>query len=684
MDRLRILSLLVVCAVAGCRENRVSQAEGELLVQPLSVDFGRGYVSSRHTAKLQLQNTAQMGIEVTLEVGAPFDAPGPVQLGGGEQVELELGVTSTQLGALEGTLLVSANGFTQRVPLRAEAVETPACPARDCFEATFNPLTGECEELVAVDGASCGVGNQCLSGGVCAAGICVGRPRDCNDDNACTTDACDATTGCVHDVVTCPLSLRPCEVGVCSPATGCGFEAATDGQLCGANDCNTAQVCISGQCVACPSPEGSQCKPATSCRGPGICQQQACTLPPPVELQPSWRHSPDAGVTLAFLGSVDDDGNLYITETGIPQSNAQGAPDTEQDRVSGVPFVPASNPVRLLSLSPTGAVRFRVEVTTECPSCVYGLSYSIDSANHRLFFNAKGSTQARSTDDGHLLWTTVPTNGLPAYDLRSDGGAAFSTSPPMLIGTDGLGVPVLEGSQDHHAYVQVFDRATGAFRWQFHRKGHLYGTGIAPGGELWTSSANCWAVAGEMARVNGAGQQQGAQFVQWIPSIYGAGVAIGTANGKLHKLDAALTLTDLTSITTAGPSSVPLISGQQLVLWDGAARALRSVNLMSGAQAFAVQGITGQPDFELIRDGGVAWTAQFPDAGMLGAVNGNGDELLSCPLPSTVDSPTAISHGRAAMISEGHIVSYPVPGLEVESSGWVSRSGSLQRGSAAR
>lgn len=679
MERLRILSLLVLCALAGCRENEVATATAELLVQPARVDFGRKWLGHRGTSVLELQNTGRMSMDVTLELGAPFDAQALVHLGGGERVAVELGVTADRLGLLEGTLLVSAIGTTQQVPLRVEVVQPPTCTPRACHSVSFDPLTGGCTETVELDGASCGEGNQCISNGVCMAGECVGRARDCDDGNACTNDACEISTGCVHETVSCPLSLRSCEVPVCSPTTGCGVEPAADGLLCGANDCINAQVCIAGQCVQRPAPDGSQCKPATTCRAPGVCRQQVCELPAPTALQPVWRYSPQAGHTLAFLGHVDDQGNLYATEVGPANRNGNGV-------AGGAPFEDRSTvppPTYLVSLSPTGVVRFRVQVTSDCPNCIYGLWYSLDSVGRRLFFNVKGTTQARSLDDGHLLWTITSSTGLPAFELRPDGGPSFSLSAPMLVGTDGVAVPVIEGVSDHHSYVQVFDRTTGAFRWQFHRKGHLYGSGVAPGGELWTSSANCWAVAGEMARLGGTGAPQALQFVQWIPSIYGAGMAIGTANGRLHRLDSAMNLTDISTLTGAGPGATPLLTGQQLVLWE--AGGLRSVNLANGVHAFNYRGVGGAaPDFELLRDGGVGWTSHFPDGGMLGAVDGRGEEVFNCPLPSPVDSATAISRGRAYMLSNGDIVAYQAPGLDVEPSGWVTRHGSLQRGSGAR
>jgi hypothetical protein len=58
--------------------------------------------------------------------------------------------------------------------------------------------------------------------------------------------------------------------------------------------------------------------------------------------------------------------------------------------------------------------------------------------------------------------------------------------------------------------------------------------------------------------------------------------------------------------------------------------------------------------------------------------------LLQCPLATTVESPTAISHGRAVTQSGNELFGYDVPGLDQETQGWVSRGGSLGRGGRAR
>lgn len=680
MRALRILSFSLLCLVTGCREAGVSSSTGALVVAPQSVDFGQGWVGVRATQRVQLQNTGKAAVEVRLEPSVPFEAPATALVEGGESVEVELSVTPSTPGVLDGALVLHADTQIFELPLRARAQATPSCPPRDCHLVRFDPASGHCEETVDGDGAACGESNQCLFEGRCVAGTCVGRARACDDADACTTDACAADRGCVHEPVVCPTSARTCEVATCSPATGCGLGPAEDGASCGENDCRNALVCMRGQCVARPSPEGSECAPPTVCQGPGVCRSQQCTRPPATALQPSWRYTAPPDHVVAFLGHVDDEGNLYATETEVRASNAEGDRASPGEGISQAP--PALPTTYLLSLRPDGAVRYRVAVANGCSACQFGLSFALDSAGQRLFFSVKGELQARRLADGASMWRVTPSARLPAYNLRPDGGALFSSSPPLLLGDDLVGVPVIEGQDDHHSWVEAFDRATGAHRWSFHRKGHLYGTGATGQGELWTSSANCWAVAGEMARVDAMGVVKAAQFVEWIPSVYGEAEALGTAQGKLHRLDATLRLTDLSALTS-GTSA--LVSGQRLVTYDGNQHTLQVVDLATGARVFSATTAFGAaPDFELLRDGGVGWTTEFTTGGWLGALDASGKPLLACPLATSVDSPTAISRGRAVMAADGDIVSYVAPGLDVEPRGWVSRQGSLARGARAR
>jgi hypothetical protein len=66
----------------------------------------------------------------------------------------------------------------------------------------------------------------------CAAGRCEDAPAtvQCEDDNPCTVDACDPTTGCTHvplvDDTTCDDD-DPCTDDTCDPAIGCSHTPKT-------------------------------------------------------------------------------------------------------------------------------------------------------------------------------------------------------------------------------------------------------------------------------------------------------------------------------------------------------------------------------------------------------------------------------------------------------------------------
>jgi len=56
-------------------------------------------------------------------------------------------------------------------------------------------------------------------------GTCMFTMRDCDDNNACTIDSCDTTTGnCTHTPRSCPSDNNPCTHDLCSPSTGCYYQ----------------------------------------------------------------------------------------------------------------------------------------------------------------------------------------------------------------------------------------------------------------------------------------------------------------------------------------------------------------------------------------------------------------------------------------------------------------------------
>src|SRR6185503_10368440 len=122
-----------------------------------------------------------------------------------------------------------------------------------CTTDTCDPTFG-CRNQPIADGTSCSDSNVCNGVEACLSGLCrpTTPPLNCNDNNTCTTDSCNATLGCQNPPVavggactdnnactsgdtcngmgTCqpggPLTCvdgLPCTTDSCSPTTGCVF-----------------------------------------------------------------------------------------------------------------------------------------------------------------------------------------------------------------------------------------------------------------------------------------------------------------------------------------------------------------------------------------------------------------------------------------------------------------------------
>ena len=149
----------------------------------------------------------------------------------------------------------------------------------DCQQVACDLGSGLCKVSASADGTPCGTGDPCLLEPTCKAGACVGKPKDCADDNPCTTEFCQAGTGCVIDnnkdacddgdactsndqcsggackgsPKVCEGAKPPCIIAECDKETGCKVFPADlaggatvscdDGQVCTEND-----ACKGGTC----------------------------------------------------------------------------------------------------------------------------------------------------------------------------------------------------------------------------------------------------------------------------------------------------------------------------------------------------------------------------------------------------------------------------------------------------
>ncbi len=128
----------------------------------------------------------------------------------------------------------------------------------------------------AANGTSCSDGDACNGEEKCLLAECVAAEApDCNDDNPCTKDSCDAKQGCLHKAVTdaepCPdddlcNGLESCLAGVCTagPDTDCN-----DHNPCTEDSCDALTGCINLDL-----PYGDECGGGLC--GPSTCQNGLC------------------------------------------------------------------------------------------------------------------------------------------------------------------------------------------------------------------------------------------------------------------------------------------------------------------------------------------------------------------------------------------------------------------------
>ena len=127
---------------------------------------------------------------------------------------------------------------------------------------------------------SCQDDKPCTSGDVCNGMVCKGGtlPTNCDDANTCTADSCDAVQGCVH-AATGNACATPdlCSVGgVCSSATcaSVGAKNCSDGLSCTLDSCAAG----SGKCQHTAMAAGTGCDDNVACTKGDTCDNQGnCT-----------------------------------------------------------------------------------------------------------------------------------------------------------------------------------------------------------------------------------------------------------------------------------------------------------------------------------------------------------------------------------------------------------------------
>ena len=123
--------------------------------------------------------------------------------------------------------------------------------------------------------AQCDDDDLCTTGDQCSMGLCMATGTlDCDDNNACTADSCDADKGCDHDII-----AGDCDDGdPCTTGDHCINGLCTPGALADCDDDNpcTDDACgPAGSCLHTPN-EQSECTDGNACTIGDHCDAGNC------------------------------------------------------------------------------------------------------------------------------------------------------------------------------------------------------------------------------------------------------------------------------------------------------------------------------------------------------------------------------------------------------------------------
>ena len=221
-----------------------------------------------------------------------------------------------------------------------------------CTDDACDSSTGACANPVLPENAICEDGDPCTQGEVCdAGGACQGgTPKPCDDGNDCTSDSCEAASGaCVNVAVAqgegcddddaCTLDDRCDAEGHCVPGAS---KVCADQNDCTADSCDwsTGDCRFTDLPVDSACDDGLPCSEGDACDGQGLClpggdkdcdDSNACTADSCGVSSGDCLHSPTPGGTTCDDGdpcSVGDTCENGVCQAGSPKDCSDDEPCT--------------------------------------------------------------------------------------------------------------------------------------------------------------------------------------------------------------------------------------------------------------------------------------------------------------------------------------------------------------------
>ena len=194
-----------------------------------------------------------------------------IQLTNGNQIDDFTSATATATG-LSGTSLVLVFRLRNSSNAEFHRVDNIVVSGTDTI---FNCNDGNACTSDACNGIGvciytpivCNDNNVCTTDDCNPASGCFTIPVICNDNNACTSDACNAPSiGCQYTPIVCNDN-NPCTDDACDTGTGC-FATNDNTNTCSDNSaCTVGDACIDGACVPGIAPD---------CNDNNLCTDDSC------------------------------------------------------------------------------------------------------------------------------------------------------------------------------------------------------------------------------------------------------------------------------------------------------------------------------------------------------------------------------------------------------------------------
>lgn len=156
---------------------------------------------------------------------------------------------------------------------KAGAQAKPCDDGNPCTKDFCDPVDG-CGAK-ALKGKPCDDGDGCTDLDNCQGGVCKGYVKDCNDSKPCTKDSCDKDFGCAH----LPLNATPCSDGdACTVNDLCKTGTCKSGAKANCDDNNscTLDTCDANKGCSSVAKDGNSCSDGNACTKNDGCKGVKC------------------------------------------------------------------------------------------------------------------------------------------------------------------------------------------------------------------------------------------------------------------------------------------------------------------------------------------------------------------------------------------------------------------------